>query len=176
MAATTAEARKAKQIRAKARRQNQKIQDLYKPFEEWDEEELAQGRPRASDGTFRGPKPAWISRQVHEEAVRVFTEKVQSEMRGIIPTALTTVQMILESTETDKRGRPVVPYGVKLDAAKWVVEHLVGKPTQRVEADISVRLQGMLANVMVTPDQAMVMAQQQLAETIVVDSSDMEED
>jgi hypothetical protein len=170
MAQTTEEKNRAKRERARLRRgktlQTNAVAALYpdKPIEEWDNEELAHGRPRNADGSFTGTKPAWITRQVHEEAVRRFTEDVQSNMRGIIPTALITVQMILESEETDKRGRPVVPYGVKLDAAKWVVEHLVGKPTQRVEADISVRLQGMLANVMVTPQQAMEMAQQQLGE------------
>jgi hypothetical protein len=168
MAQTTEEKNRAKRERARLRRgkylQTNAVAALYpdRPIEEWDNEELAHGRPRNVDGSFTGRKPDWITRQVHEEAIRRFTELTQSEMRGIIPTALKTVEMILNSEETDRRGRPVVPYGVKLDAAKWVVEHLVGKPTQRVEADISVRLQGLLANVMVSPEQAAEMAAQQL--------------
>lgn len=155
-----------KQARAKARRRSRKnesmrqrrleksLTDTYKPLEEWDEEELARGRPRAADGTFRGPAPKYITRAVHEEAISRFKDQSQARLRGIVPLSLETVEMLLRSEETDDRGRPLVPAGVKLDAAKWAVEHLVGKPTQRTELDISVKLQSILGQVMVTPDEA----------------------
>lgn len=153
----TAEEKKArKQQRAKARRNvhraTEALELLYKPLEEWDEEELARGQARDIRGRFNNTPPPWISRAVHEEAIRRFTDLTQSNMRAIIPKALRTVEYILDHEGEDEKGRPIVPYGVKLDAAKWVVEHLVGKPTQRVESEISVRLQGMLANVIVQPD------------------------
>src|SRR5690606_18560963 len=55
---------------------------LYKkPLAEWDNEELARGRPRNADGTFSGPTPAYISAEVHEEALDRFTSVVRTGMR-----------------------------------------------------------------------------------------------
>jgi hypothetical protein len=152
--ATRARLRRLAQGSARQRtaRQVQLHEQLYKPMSEWDAEELARGRPRDKGGAFRGPAPGFLSRQVHEEAIKRFTDLVQSDMRAIIPTAIETVRYILEDDAVDKRGRPLVPMSTKLDAAKWVVEHLVGKPTLRVEADISVRLQSLLGTVMVAPE------------------------
>jgi hypothetical protein len=42
--------------------------------------------------------------------------------------------------ETDDRGKPLVPASTKLQASQMLIEHIVGKPTQRVEQDISVKL------------------------------------
>ncbi len=148
-----------KQLRAKARRKakskkirrmEREISELYKPIEQWDDEELARGRPRNSLGTFAGPAPTWVKRDVHEEAVGRFKEVAGSDMRALVPTAITTVRNILEMNGQDDKGRPLVPPSVKLDAAKWVVEHLIGKPTQRTEMDISIKLQAILAGAMVT--------------------------
>lgn len=138
-----------KQIRARARR-HQRISEaefdkLYKPIEEWDEDELARGRPRAADGTFRGATPNWISRQMHEQAMARFKGIVEGRMREETVTALTVVRDILTNEDVDEKGRPAVAAGTKLDAAKFLLEHVVGKPTQRQEVDISVRLQSLLA-------------------------------
>lgn len=138
-----------KQIRARARR-HAKISEaefnlLYKPIEEWDEEELARGRPRAADGTFRGQAPNWITRELHEQAMARFKGIVEGRMRQETVNALDVVRRILENDDLDDRGRPAVSASTKLDAAKFLLEHAVGKPTQRVEQDISVRLQGLLA-------------------------------
>lgn len=138
-----------KQIRARARR-HQKISEaeldkLYKPVEEWDEEELARGRPRASDGTFRGQSPSWITRQLHEEAMARFKGIVEGKMRERTVDAMKTVHWILSNEDVDEKGKPIIPASTKLDAAKFLIEHAVGKPTQRQEVDISVRLQALLA-------------------------------
>lgn len=163
----TSERNRQKQARARARRAEAKADmvrgeaerlNAIKPLEEWDSEELARGQPRNSNGHFRGPKPTWLTRAVQEESLRRFQEISREEMRVIVPKALKTVENILDSDAVDKRGRPVVPMSVKLQAAQWVVEHLVGKPTQRVEADISVKLQGILANCLVVPGQGNVPA------------------
>lgn len=149
-----------RQARAKARRANKKghrkgvmksIAVAYKPLEEWDEEELARGRPRDVNGQWRGADPAWVPRAVMEEAISRFTELAQGEMRALVPKAIAMVDFILMNDEVDEKGRSLVPYATKLDAAKWTVEHLVGKPKQRMEADISVKLQGLLGAVLVQP-------------------------
>lgn len=152
-----------KQLRARARRLHAKgkspaaeLELLYKPIEEWDAEELAKGRPKAADGTFKGRPPTWVSREVYEQAMgrfqQIIREQVQTEAAG----ALEIVNMILHNDEVDDKGKPQVPASVKLDAAKWLTEHIIGKPTQRVEQDISIKLQAVLAQAMVSPGQRML--------------------
>ena len=138
-----------KQIRARARRHARiseaELNKLYKPIDQWDEEELARGRPRAADGTFRGKSPSWITRQMHEEAMARFKSLVESDVRQHTVEALKTVQWILANEDTDEKGKLVIPPSTKLEAAKFLIEHVIGKPTQRTETDISVRLQALLA-------------------------------
>lgn len=153
-----------KQIRARARRKmkrkgggrksvvsQQEWEILYKPVEEWDLEELAAGRPRDKNGAFRGPKPSWITREVYERAMEQFTTAIKGEMNKLSPDAIKTIEYLLGNTDEDARGRPIVGATVKFQAAQFLIEHLVGKPTQRVEQDISVKLQAILGDVMVNP-------------------------
>jgi len=148
-----------KQIRARARRRmkratimtDQEHDALYKPVEEWDIEELARGRPRNSKGTFAGAKPKWITVAVHEEAMNMFRQAVKGRMNGMTPMALEAIVNLVENEEYDDKGKPVVPASTKLDAAKFLLEHVVGKPTQRVEGDISVKLQGILGVALANP-------------------------
>ena len=127
---------------------------LYrKPLAEWDEEELARGRPRDAKGTFAGPKPAWITPEMHEEAISRFQAVVKTGMQAATVDALKAVTDILVNDEVDNRGKPVVGASTKLQAATFLLEHVVGKPKQTIEQDISVKLQGLLASVMVQPDE-----------------------
>ena len=127
---------------------------LYKkPIIEWDEEELARGRPRNRDGTFSGPQPKWVTAEMHEQAIERFTMIVRSGMRAATVDAIDVVKQILTNEDTDNRGKPVVAASTKLQAATFLIEHIVGKPTQRVESDVSVKLQGILGAVMVNPDE-----------------------
>lgn len=152
-----------KQIRARARRRNarnavmtdQEFDALYKPVEEWDLEELARGRPRNSAGKFSGPKPSWIKADVHERAMELFKQAIKTEMNALTPTATTAISHMLQNEEVDERGKPVVPFSVKLDAAKFLLEHTVGKPKQTIESELSVKLQGLLGTVMVNPTLAL---------------------
>lgn len=149
--------KEAKQIRQRARRKMRKVSDeemslLYrKPLEDWDAEELAKGRPRAADGTFKGKAPPYIDRRVHEQIVKRFEEIVREEMNTHTVAALEVIGHILEDDETDDKGKPRTAAGTKLEAAKFLIEHVVGKPKQRMETDISVKLQGVLGMAMVNP-------------------------
>jgi len=147
-----------KQIRARARRAGkihaEEMAKLYKPIEEWDEEELARGRPKAKDGTFKGRTPQWITREIHEAAMARFKGIVEGKMRAETVTALSLIHSVLTNEEVDERGKPVVAAGTKLDAAKFLIEHAIGKPTQRVETDISIKLQGLLAMATVAPGES----------------------
>lgn len=145
-----------KRIRRRAARSDiltaEEYKIMYKPVEEWDMEELARGRPRNSRGTFTGPKPKWLSSSVHESAMDLFKQIVKSEMNKQTVGALQVFEEVMSSQDVDVRGRPVVPASTKLDAAKFLLEHVVGKPTQRIENDVSVKLQSILGVVMANPD------------------------
>jgi hypothetical protein len=148
-----AEKRRRQKARREARKHGNALEILYKPLDEWDDEELARGRPRAADGSFRGRGPSWVSRELHEESIRRFTTVAQDEMRALVPAAIDNIAKLAADTSTDEKGRPNTPAAVRLAANQWLVEHLIGKPKTRIEADISVKLQGILADVMVSPDE-----------------------
>src|SRR3954467_1694383 len=102
-----------RQARAKARRAAEKghrkgvmksIAVAYKPLEEWDEEELARGRPRDVSGGGEGGDPAGVPRAVMEEAISRFTELAQGDMRALVPKALAMVEFILDNNEKDEKG------------------------------------------------------------------------
>lgn len=156
-----------KQIRARMRRKKRvslaEWEELYKPIDEWDSEELARGRPRDKNGQFKGRKPQWVTREIHEEAMNRFRMIVEGDMRAHTVTALDVVDSIMRNDDVDEKGRPFVPAGTKLDAAKFLIEHVVGKPKVRSEVDISVKLQGMLATAIVGPGSADEDRMQQVA-------------
>jgi hypothetical protein len=164
--------RQRARARRAARHSRELILDAYKPVEEWDNEELARGRPRGVDGTFRGGKPQWLTAQTAEEAAKRFKELNREDLRGVILEGMPLLRRILSDESTDKRGRPTIPISVKWDALKWLLEMEHGKPTTRIEGDISVRLQAMLGAALVNPDGAPSIA---LAEE-VVDAESWEED
>lgn len=143
-----------KQIRARARRaaqhadkaMTQELELLHKPIDEWDEEELARGRPRDAGGGFRGKTPDWLPRALHEQAMARFKDIVKGELSSHTLLAVSQVKWILDCEDVDEKGRPVVPPATKLQAAQFLIEHLLGKPKQEVKQDISVKLQGILLN------------------------------
>lgn len=157
-----------KQIRARARRKYQRMQRsqekmigneefewLFKPIEEWSLRELALGRPLPPDGKIpRGPKPQWVTMEVHERSMELFVKAIKSQMNANTIDALSAMTEIINDNRVDHRGRPLVAPSVKMDAAKFLLEHIVGKPKQHITQDISVKLQGLLGSVMVNPEQA----------------------
>lgn len=125
-----------------------------KPLEEWDTEELARGRPRNKDGSFTGPKPQYVSMAMHEEAVDKFAQIIRTDMNVATIQAVKQLQTILDNDELDYRGKPIISPSVKLDAAKFLVEHIVGKPKQHIENDVSIKLQAILGQVIVNPGES----------------------
>lgn len=165
--ATTAEALKAKglsaskkQARARARRAyarqtriDAEIDLLYKPLDDWDEEELAAGVPRELWGRKKAGQLAWMPRAVHEQIVERYQQIMKSKVQELSLPAIRTLEALMENNERDRKGRPIVSATVKANIATMFIEHVVGKPTQRIEGDLSVKMQAMLAHVMVVPDQ-----------------------
>jgi len=144
-----------KQIRGRIRRRGKvtkaEFEMLYKPLEEWDPEELARGRPRNKAGDFRGAAPSWITREMHEAILTRFKEVVRSEMRAHTIPALKLIETVLTDDTVDLKGRPMTPMSTRVDAAKFLIEHMVGKPKVHQEVDISVKLQALLATAVASP-------------------------
>lgn len=169
-----------KQIRARARRRqkivDKELAELYKPVEEWDAEELARGRPRDRKGGWQGSPPAWITRAFHEQIVRRFQVVVKEEMNKNTIEALEVMRHILTDETVDLRGKPLVAASTKLEAAKYLLDHVVGKPTQRTEVDISVKLQSMLGTAMVNPTGELAQGSQPLNDIVDAEIVDDDED
>lgn len=154
----------AKQIRARARRRHKRNEHMteeefnavFKPLEEWDLDELAHGQPRNSRGNFSGVRPKWINREVHERSMELYKAAVRTGMNAATPSAIRAIEKIFLTEDVDEKGKPIVPWSTKLDAAKFLLEHTVGKPTQRIEGDVSVRLQSILAVAMGNPAEVLM--------------------
>jgi hypothetical protein len=178
-----------KQVRARARRRMDKAdrlvkdaeQYLRKPFEEWDDEEIARGRPRDAIGGFRGRTSRYVSREVHERAMERFKGLVRENMNHMTLDALTALRRIIGDEEEDRRGRPRVPANVKVQAATYLLDHIVGRPMQPTKSDISVKLQGILGTVMVNPSEggglvAGQVGSRALPAEITVEAEDLEDE
>lgn len=149
-----------RQVRSRMRRKIQKGQKVDdetfeawagKPIDDWDIEELARGRPRDARGGFRGKPPKYMPRAVHERIAERFKMLVRDQLNQNAVQALGVVSNLITSDDVDDKGKPLVPASVKLDASKWLVEHVIGKPVQPTQTDVSVKLQGILGAVMVNP-------------------------
>lgn len=149
-----------RQVRRRAERKlkkglhltDEEMEILFKPLGEWDLEELKQGRPRGIDGKFHGPTPQGFLRGEIKERVREeLQRRVRAQLDGLTVDATKTISDLMNNDEIDGRGRPLVPAGVKMRAAEFVVDHMLGKPVARVENDLSAKLIGLLGDVMIAP-------------------------
>ena len=86
--------------------------------EELDDEELARGYPRASDGTFRG-KPSVVPTSVHQRIQRELFRRAGEQLKTNLIGAVEAMTKIA----TD----PEVSAGDRMKAAQWVVERVMGK-------------------------------------------------
>lgn len=134
----------------KADRVGAEIQNYYKqigrPIEEWDWEELARGRPRAINGTFVGRTPSWVTPTVVNEAKRRLMAGIYGEMGTQSKFALDVLRRLLTSGDVDDK--------VALDAAKYVIDHIIGKPEAIIKLDGSETVRQFLANALVLDDGA----------------------
>lgn len=136
------------QIKSRLRRGTQDPEEARialggKHIDEWDPEELARGKPRNAGGTFTGKTPAWVTEELQDEAARRFKAWLRREMAGKSVSAIRAVGELVHDAESDR---------VRLDAAKFLLEQVVGKPQQEITGDVRMDLQHMLAGMLVNPD------------------------
>jgi hypothetical protein len=138
-------------VRQRLRKANQTFEDakadveLYyqKPIEEWDWEELQRGQPKTRDGRFVGGRPKWITPVLMAEAqarLRVMTAQQLGRYAG------DAIKVMAELMNTSR-----VPM-VRFQAAKYVLDQIIGLPTQRVETKAQSDFESLLADVMVNED------------------------
>jgi hypothetical protein len=115
----------------------------YKPVEEWDLEELARGKPRNEDGSFSGARPKWITPLIKEEVQKRMREEtlLQFDVQ-----AANAVRVLVAFLGNDEEPR------LRFEAAKLILEYVVGKPEQKVKFEGNVKLEAMLAEAIVLPD------------------------
>jgi hypothetical protein len=121
--------------RGRVDRVEQIASELYKPVEDWDWEELTRGRPRKRNGELGAPSPAWLTPVVRREIERRLGVVGKQKLAEHLDVAIATFAKLLTDDERDDRGRPLVPPAVRLQAASFIYEHLVGKATTRVEVE-----------------------------------------
>ncbi|MEV7329570.1 hypothetical protein [Micromonospora sp. NPDC093244] len=99
----------------------------YKPVSEWDMEELAKGRPRNSQGNFRGQPPSWLTMDVQAEAMRRLKGHAFSDVMALLPLATKALRRALADPGIDPK--------VQFAAATWLMEQALGKAKQRMTID-----------------------------------------
>lgn len=98
--------------------------------EDLDAEELAKGRVRCVDGTFRGRPRAEVPRAIYEAMQREILKRGEALWRESYEAAI----MALVRVATDPN--PMVKDGDRVTAAKYIVERVAGKvPDKLIVAD-----------------------------------------
>lgn len=130
------------------------IETLYqKPIDEWDWEELSRGRPRGADGKFQGDKPKWITPAVQAEARRRMRTLTEDELMTHAMDAIKVLKELMTDQGIDDFGKPTTPGSVKLQAAQYILNHVIGTPKARVEVNDGANpLAELMGGVLVNPD------------------------
>lgn len=140
-------------LRKNAAKTERDMEILYeKPIADWDMEELAKGRPRNKAGTFTGPRPKWITPVILREAQTRLRTLTQQELAVFAGDAVKVMTDLMKDDSVDLDGKPSVPPGIRLSAATYVLDQIIGKPTQHVEVQGNVVLESLLATVLVVDD------------------------
>jgi hypothetical protein len=164
-----------RRAKAKARRADvsAELEIIYqKPLEQWDDEEIARGRPRAQDGTFRGSRPSYLTPAIQAERQRRLRQLMADELGTFAADALRTIHAVMTDTSTDDFGKPVVPASVRLDAGKYLVDQFMGKATAKIDVHTSNALDEFLSGILVNPDGE---PSHQIIEGAMVDPADRED-
>lgn len=130
-------------IRARIRRRNAKFNDDidqllkvqgYKPVSEWSLEELSRGKPKNPEtGRWSTATPSWITPRVAEEVKKRFREETLHGLTKHTTKALKMLGELLDNEDVDHNGKPIVSARDKIDVAKFIVEHTIGKPPTKIE-------------------------------------------
>lgn len=130
------------------------IEIIYnKPITEWDWEELSKGRVKGPDGKFApGASNKAIMPIVTEEAKRRMRDLTEYQVLALGNQAVEMLKKLMENNEYDDWGKPVVPPSVKLQAATYALNHIIGTAAKREETGGQDKLLELMGGVLVNPD------------------------
>jgi hypothetical protein len=112
-----------------------------KPVSEWDFEELQAGRTREPDGSIKlkGKTPKWITPAIMGEAQRRLKLLTRDQMGHYAGAAIEVMAQLMTKSRVDM---------VRYNAAKYILDQIIGMPTQRVEINEGPKIQDILAEFM----------------------------
>jgi hypothetical protein len=155
---TTPSRREQQTIRERARRKAAKgdvsaeIELLYKPLDQWTDEEITRGRPRDRHGNFSGKRPAWLTPVIQAERQRRLRQLMADDLGTFAGDALKIIHEVMMDNSTDESGKPVVPASVRVDAGKYLVDQFMGKATATIDVNAGNTLVDLLGDILVNPD------------------------
>lgn len=119
----------------------------WPPIEQWTLNELVNGAPQdpVTGAYQRGRRATWLQQTIDAEIKRRMADSVRREMAKYLPGA---IQVVGEMASPDSDVDP----NIKLAAAKLLIDHVIGKPTVRVEASADRGPMDFLADAIVGPD------------------------
>jgi len=92
---------------------------------ELDDEELARGYPRSKNGTFQGNRPKVIPTMMYNRMRKELFDRADTKLRSGLMDAATLMTNVINNDKVDPK--------VRMDAAKWVFERMMGKTPDRIE-------------------------------------------
>lgn len=150
------------------------VEMLYqKPISDWDMEELARGRPRNSAGNFAGPRPVWLTPLIMKESQDRLRTLTRQELSTYAGDAVRVMAQLMNEDGTDFDGKPLVSPSVRLQAATYVMDQVIGKSTTPIELTGNVVLQTLMADVVVN-DESGTVAHPVIEGTVVEDDPEEE--
>lgn len=118
----------------------------YKPLDQWDYEELCKGVPRNRKGNFQGQayRPAWLTAPIQEEIRRRLRIKATADLSSHIKAAIEVMTRIM--MDPDEKS------SIRMDAAKFIIEQVLGKATQHMDIAVGDKVKDALASALVLED------------------------
>lgn len=161
---------KLRKSSARSEKALQELGALYneeKPIEEWDWEELQRGRPKNKNGKFTGVQPRWITPAVHEEAARRLRSLSVNKLGEHTQAAIDVMVRLMTKSKVDM---------VRFQAAKYVLDQIMGIPTAKVEVQGNINVRNFLADLLVNMDGRPAVQDAIDAEIVDDDEDDEDED
>lgn len=99
-----------------------------KPIAEWDFEELQHGKPRNKYGKLdnKGKTPSWMTPVLMAEAQRRLKQMTRDQLGHYAGAAIGVMAELMSQSRVDM---------VRFNAAKYILDQIIGMPTQRVEVE-----------------------------------------
>lgn len=148
-------------VKRRLRRTDERVRDrdfetglLYpKPVSEWDFEELQRGRPRKENGDwYRGKKPKWLDDIVMAEVRQRLKIMARDELSVYTGSAIQCLIRLMMDEEVDDDGKPRTSASVKLQAATYIMDQVIGKATTPLEISRPGEVRELMASIMVNAD------------------------